>query len=660
MCGIAGIVDFSSNQSVTPQRLTHMIEAAPYRGPDEMGLYLDDSAGLAHARLSIIDVAGGAQPIHNETRTMFITYNGEIYNYKELRSRLVALGHSFYTNSDTEVIVHLYEEYGTRALEYLNGQWAFALWDVSKKTLFMARDRLGVRPLHYAQHKSTFLFASEIKSLFASGLLVPSINVQSLDQVFTFWTTLPGRTLFKGIQELPAGHFLIYSQEGMHIQRYWEMPLYPRDAQISDSPKVIELNVRDLLVDSVRVRLEAADVPVGTYLSGGLDSSGVTAIVAKDFNPAVKTFGIRFEDAAFDEGLHQHKMVKSLGVDHTEIVATHQSIAASFGEVVKHCEKPLLRTSPVPLYMLSKKVASKGVKVVLTGEGADEICGGYDIFKEALVRQCIARAPHSTLRPKLLERLYPDIFRDDRSKKASSSFFMQGLDQHSDMFFSHMLRWNNAKKLKAFFSSEVTAALTQYNPLDEYRQSLPKSFASWHPLHKAQFLESDIFLSTYLLSSQGDRVAMAHSVEGRMPFLDHRLIDYMGRIPPFLKICGLNEKHILKKALAPYLPQSIVARTKHPYRAPIHASMKSLLATPEGERLLTANAVATSGLFDPERVGFLVKKLVHADQGSEVDTMALCAILSTQIIYHHFCASSLNPKESSRVPTVFIDHRSRV
>jgi asparagine synthase (glutamine-hydrolysing) len=634
MCGIAGF--FNSTQlDRSLESLIGMLAAISHRGPDATGVYIDDHIALGHVRLSIIDLAGGNQPIHNEDKTVWVTYNGEIFNYPELRVYLEKKGHSFTTNTDTEILVHLYEEEGVEFLNRLNGQWAFALWDSSKQRLFLSRDRVGIRPLYYTTNNGTFIFASEIKALFSLPELQKRIDPEALDQIFTFWTTLPGKTVFENVSELHPGRYLLSDRNGITIRKYWDIPLYNADCWSDETPEQLSDQLRVLLEDAVKIRLRA-DVPVGTYLSGGLDSSGITAIVAKKYDPDVNTFGIRFEENQFDEGDHQHEMVRFLGVKHRELFVSNRKIGEYFLPAVRHCEKPLLRTAPVPLYLLAEQVKNSAIKVVLTGEGADEFGGGYDIFKEALIRRFWARQPDSQWRGKLIERLYPDIFRDQRTRKMLGAFFKKGIAQVDDPLYTHLIRWNNTSRIKAFFSADLIASIGTYDRFEDCRSRLPADFASWHTLHKAQYLEISIFLSNYLLSSQGDRMGMAHSIEVRMPYLDYRILDFMGQVPPWWKLCGLHEKHLLKKALQPYLPPSITARVKHPYRAPIHGSLLSLLRSASGEDLLSEKTIGEAGLFDVKKVAALLDKLRLAASASETDTMALAGIISTQYIQGEF------------------------
>jgi asparagine synthase (glutamine-hydrolysing) len=657
MCGIAGIVALVDPVPPSLDLLKQMIGIMQHRGPDESGIYCDDWVGLCHARLSIIDLAGGSQPLCNEDGTIWVVYNGEIYNYRELRKDLESRGHRFKTSSDTEVIVHAFEDKQEACLNDFNGQFAFAIWDSRRKELFLARDRVGVRPLHYAVQGNSFYFASEIKSIFMAPELPHEIDPISLDQVFTFWTTLPGHTMFKNVNELMPGHWLKISRGAISIKKYWEIPLFPKSEQQNDvSPGELAERIQLLLADAVRLRLRA-DVPVGTYLSGGLDSSGVSALAVREIGSDIHTFGIRFEDTAFDEGQFQKEMSGFLHTHHHELHATNEKIGEAFADVVWHCEKPLLRTAPVPLYLLSKLVSDMGIKVVLTGEASDEFFGGYDIFKEAQIRRFWARQPDSHIRPLLIGKLYPDIFKDPVLSKTLPAFFSRNMLDTGDPFYSHRIRWDNTGRTRQFLSSHVKQAVGTYSGVGELAGLLPESYYSWDQLSQSQYLEISVFLSNYLLSSQGDRVAMAHSIEIRLPFLDHRLMEFAGRIPSRWKLLGMNEKHVLKKSFKTILPESIISRVKHPYRAPIH---RTLLQTKSGEfhrTLLDEKHIKTFGLFDAAMVARLMKKI---DNGatSEVEGMALAGIVSTQVLCWKFVESFSTAPVPEPQLSVFVDKRS--
>jgi len=657
MCGIVGICKLQAGRDVDLNTVERMMRMIRHRGPDETGVYLDDQVGLGHLRLSIIDLERGCQPIHNEDQTLWIIYNGEAFNYVELRRQLEEQGHRFYTTSDTEVILHLYEQEGPQCVERLNGQFAFAIWNRESRELFLARDRVGIRPLHYTLHNGMLIFASEVKSIFAVPGVRRELDPVSLDQIFTFWTVLPGRTAFRDICELPPGHYLKVSRGTVEVKKYWEIPIYGREEQLDLPVEALCDQIRDLLIDAIRIRLRA-DVPVGGYLSGGLDSSGVAAFVARKFNADLNTFGIRFEQENFDEGTHQEQMVSFLGTKHREIWATPELIGDLFARTLWHCEKPLLRTAPVPLYALSGVVHESGLKVVLTGEGADEVFGGYDIFKEAKVRQFWSRRPEALGRGDLLEHLYGDVFRDPRTRPFLKSFFARGLDRSDDPLFSHLVRWDNTSRTKVLFSSELKAAVGSVDSYEAVRRSLPDRYGQLDVVGKAQYLETMIFLSNYLLSSQGDRVAMAHSVEIRLPFLDYRIIDLAARVPSRWKILGLNEKHILKKVLGPVLPKEIVARRKQPYRAPIVNCLLSGRQRDSATEMLESGAIRRAGFFDAGKVSRLLEKLQAAKNPGEIDSMALAGVLSCQILHRQFVEDFATGSCSAVRPDMVVDKRS--
>ena len=635
MCGIAGICRLTQSGDIPIERITRMIGAQQHRGPDESGLYRDEWIALGHSRLSIVDLAGGLQPIHNEDESLWIIYNGEVYNHPELRRELEAKGHCFYTHCDTEVILHLYEERGPSCVNELNGQFAFAIWDARNRKLFLARDRLGVRPLHYAIHDNELIFASEIKAIFAACDMPRRLDPIALDQMFTVWTTLPGRTAFEDVNELPPGHHAMVSGGRVTIEKYWSPPFRPA-AELAAAPfEELRQEAYHLLLDAVRIRLRA-DVTVGSYLSGGLDSSGVTALIAKNFDSHLRTFGIRFEEDAFDEGHFQQLMVRTLNVDHRELWATNAALAACFPDVVWHCEKPLLRTAPAPLFLLSRMVRDNGIKVVLTGEGSDEFFGGYDIFRETMARRFLAREAGSERRTRPLAMLYPDIFRDPAARRTHVSFFGRGLDQLDDPLFSHRIRWDGTLRNKVFFSDELRSRIGVSTVYDQIRASLPADFSRWPALSQSQFLESTIFLSHYLLSSQGDRVAMANSVEGRYPFLDYRIIEFAAALPPHFKMNGLNEKYILKKMMHGRLPESVLKRPKQAYRSPVAGGFFSPAGLKYVNDLLCEKDIVRSGLFRYAAVEKLVGKVRSSSMVTEVENMALSGIISTQLLVHQY------------------------
>ncbi len=633
MCGIVGQLNLaSSHPPVDPANLRQMLALIRHRGPDQFGIYHDRRAGLGNARLSIIDLSGGQQPISNEDDTLWIVFNGEIFNYVELRPDLEKRGHRFKTNTDTEVILHLYEEFGPDCLTQLNGQFALAIWDTRAQTLFLARDRLGIRPLFYTIQHETLIFGSEIKAILADPRVMARLDPVALHQVFTYWSTLSPHTIFQDIKDVPPGHYLLAGDNGITVSPYWRLDFSTNGASPPSEAACVEA-FKELLVDAAKIRLRA-DVPVGAYLSGGIDSSIIATIIRNYTGNPLDTFSVTFEDPRFDESLYQYRMADYLGTEHQVVRAGYADIGAVFPDVIWHTEIPLTRTGPAPLFLLSKLVQDHNYKVVLTGEGADEFLAGYNIFREAKVRRFWAKYPDSQLRPFLLKRLYPYI--SDLSKGSGqilTAFFQKGLTDIDDPAYSHAIRWRNNSRTTRFFSNDVRQTVAQAG-LPEI--NYPPDFAAWEPLHRAQYLESSIFLPQYLLSSQGDRMAAAHSVEGRFPFLDHRVVEFCSHLPPRMKLRVLREKHLLKELGRQWLPEEIWQRSKQPYRAPIQRSFFGEGAPDYVKELLSPAEIEAAGLFKPPAVGQLVKKIERGMNLSETDEMALVGVLSSQLFHRQF------------------------
>ena len=634
MCGIAGRVDFSGK---VPDEglLRRMLGLIHHRGPDASGIYLDNTAGLGSVRLSIIDLPGGDQPIHNEDESLWIVYNGEVFNYVELRPGLETRGHRFYTNTDTEVLVHLYEEKGPDMLGDLNGQFGFAIWNKQNQSLFLARDRMGIRPLFYKLDGARLIFASEIKAIFADAQIERRLSFETLSDVFTCWSPVNDLSPFDGIQQLMPGHYALFSSAGMKTQRYWQIS-FDGSAKVDRAVGDWTEELKALLYDACKIRLRA-DVPVGAYLSGGLDSTCIASLVKSYFDNKLCTFSVSFSDSRFDEASFQSRAVQSLGTDHRMIHCTDKDIGEAFPDVIWYAETPLLRTAPAPMFRLSKLVRENNFKVVLTGEGSDEIFAGYDIFKEDRIRRFWAEQPDSKARPKLLQKLYPDIFRQAGSRSTAflEGFFRKGLLSVGSPAYSHMIRWDNTSLLKGFFSDPLRSELDNLNSFtDRFISSLPHGFMSWDPLSRAQYTESTIFLSNYLLSSQGDRMAMAHAVEGRFPFLDYRVVEFATQVPPCYRLRGLKDKFILRKAATDWIPADLANRPKQPYRAPISRCFFGDSPLEYAEDLLSEGRLREKGYFHPGKVSRLVDK-IRKQEGhllSERENMALIGILSTQLL----------------------------
>ena len=639
MCGIAGFSGTPLHPSESRALLERMIHTLRHRGPDGFGFHVEDATGLAHARLSIIDHATGAQPMANADDSTWVVFNGEIFNYLELREDLIAAGYRFRTRSDTEVLVHLYDRHGDRFVDYLNGQFAIALWDARRQRLLLVRDRAGIRPLFYTRAHGRIWFGSEIKALLAVLPERARLNPDGLVQTFTFWAPLEPDSLFEGVHSLPAGHLLSIEADGREtLHRYWDwsFPAATAPPAFTDIDSAAA-ELRALLTDAVALQLRA-DVPVGAYLSGGLDSSTLVALMQQLSGQPARTFSLTFAESEFDESAEQQTMVRHLGSDHSSLVCSRHDIGLAFPRLITHTETPVLRTAPVPLMLLAAHVRQQGFKVVMSGEGADEVFAGYDLFKEAKVRRFWARQPDSRWRPLLLGRLYGYLANSPVANAAfAQSFFGQGMEHLDRPVFAHVPRWRSSQRALGFLSPELRASTADFDPLALFEARLPADIGNWAPLAQDQYVEAKSLLATYLLSAQGDRVAASHSIEARMPFLDHRLIEFANRLPPQWKIRGLTEKYLLRLAVADLLPASIAQRVKQPYRAPDSASFFA-----NGEpldyvaELMGGERIRSVGYFDAKPVGRLLDKCRSGRAIGFADNQAFVGILSTMLMHDQF------------------------
>jgi asparagine synthase (glutamine-hydrolysing) len=632
MCGIAGIIDYSFRDNRS--EVESMLHSISYRGPDESGIYHSPCATLGSVRLSIIDIEGGQQPLSDPSGRYWIVFNGEIFNYKELRLDLEKRGCTFKTNSDTEVLIQLYIVHGKKCLGLLNGQFSFAIWDKFNEEVFAARDRVGIRPFFYNVQDGVFSFASEIKSLFQQKKLSREFNIESLSQVYTYWTTITPNTAFKGIFELPPGHFGTYSRKGLVIEKFWDLDFSYTDLNITFQDAMDKFH--ELFSDAVRIRLRA-DVEVAAYLSGGIDSSATVAYI-KDIEPGIlNTFSIGFDEKDFDESDFQNEAAKYFGTAHKSMICTSKDISDSFKKVIWHSEIPILRTAPAPMLLLSELVRKNKIKVVVTGEGSDEILAGYDIFKEAKIKRFWASQPNSKIRPLLFKKLYPYLTQmKDLSPNMLRMFYGYKLEDVDNPFYSHLLRWNNANHIKKHFSDNIKNELSDYSVFSELLKRLPDNFNSWNQLAKSQWLETTVFMSGYLLSSQGDRMGMANSVEGRYPFLDYRVIEFCSSLPSEYKLKGLNEKYLLKRLLKNKIPERILNRQKQPYRAPIRNVFLSKDSPEYVKSMLSESYFRKAGIFNYDSVSGLISKIEKSGTSSEIDNMVLSSVISTHLLYYQF------------------------
>ncbi len=576
----------------------------------------------------------------NEDGSIWISFNGEIFNYIELSRELTALGHRMKTASDTEVIVHAWEAWGPDCFSRFNGQWAIALWDNKRGELILSRDPAGIAPLHYVFSGQRFLFASEVKALFADATVTRAFDPAGLDQTFTFWSTVAPQTIYQGVCELEPGYWAILKNGKLEKKPHWKTE-FPKAVDIVDSS--IEENgarLRQALVDSTRLRFLRSDVPVGAYLSGGIDSSVTSAIISKYTDVPLHTFSLRFTDAEFDEGIYQREMSERLGTEHRSLEVSAADIAAVFPEVVWHGERPILRTGPAPMFLLSRFVRDAGYKVVVTGEGSDEMLAGYDIFREAKVRLFWGRDKTSSRRARAAELLYPWMERSPGKAPAfAQAFFGRNMDTQ-DPALSHRPRWDATSALKGMLKAEFRDRLEGYSADQSFLADLPREFSEWEPISRAQWLELTTLLPGYILSSQGDRMLMGNSVEGRFPFLDPDFMKLAHSLPSWQKLFVLDEKHILKKEFADVVPASILKRPKQPYRSPDASSFFCGEGVDWVKELSSETALRKAGVFDPSMVTRLFSKCekVGGEKMSNTDNMRVVSILSTQLAHSYFIA----------------------
>jgi asparagine synthase (glutamine-hydrolysing) len=655
MCGICGIVRRDGPPDLA--LLRRMMSRLGHRGPDGNGFYRDQRAALGHTRLAIIDASGGAQPLCNEDGTVWVTFNGEIFNYVELGAELRHRGHIFRTASDTEVIVHAWEEWGEECFARFNGQWAVALWDRQAERLVLSRDRLGVRPLFFMCGSAGLLFASEVKSLFADPSVRRTFDPSGLHQTFTYWSPVAPRTVFRDIEQLEPGYYAILDRDGFRKVPYWRITFPERGCEPIQDTQENARALRDRIVEATRLRFLRSDVPVGAYLSGGLDSSVTATVIARYTGAPLHTFSLRFSDGEFDEGQYQKKMSAVLGTQHQDIMVSPSDIAAVFPEVIWHAETPILRAAPAPLFLLSKLVRDSGYKVVVTGEGADEVLAGYDLFREAQVRLFWSRDPRSAKRTRAAELLYPWMTRSPGLMPAfARSFFGRHLDP-GDPALSHRPRWDSTSVIRGMLSQDMQDRMGRADAEDVVA-AMPPASKSWDPLSRAQWLEMTTLLAGYILASQGDRMLMANSVEGRFPFLDRDVVDFANTLPARHKLFGLEEKYLLKRAFADLVPDDIIHRPKQPYRAPDATSFFTPDRPAWFDEVMAERAIAAAGVFEPSLVAGLLAKCrrTGGENMSNTDNMRVLAVVSTQLTHECFIAGGLGERESSLPdPSVAVD-----
>jgi len=564
MCGICGY--FTWSEEVIKEEILHqMCKVIRHRGPDDEGLYVEKNVGLGMRRLNIIDLVTGHQPIHNEDKTVWVIYNGEIYNFQELREELEKNGHHFYTQTDTEVIVHLYEEMGSQCVTKFNGMFGFCLWDKKKNLLFLARDRLGVKPLHYAQVNNQFIFGSEIKSILVHPNVQREIDLPSLSKYLTFEYIPAPHTIFKEIKKLPPGHIMTVNIDGqIKVEQYWDVS-FRHDEKIRSEEDYCE-ELLSLLRASVKRRL-ISDVPLGVFLSGGIDSSTVTALMSKLAPGQVKTFSIGFEDKSFDESTYARQVAQYIGTSHYEDILSPNKMLELVPTIAEILDEPLGDASIIPTYLLSQ-FTRKHVTVALGGDGGDELFAGYPTYQAHRLANFYEKIPH-IIREKLIEKAImglpvstANISLDFQAKK-----FISGISYSPEVRNYIWLGSFTPPEKKRLLSKEICDILKDGDSFEDIKAYLTKSDCLCL-LDRLLYLDMKFYLQEDILAKV-DRASMANSLEARVPFLDYTFVEFVAKLPPNLKLKGLTTKYILKKAVKDLLPKGIAGRKKKGFGIPI-------------------------------------------------------------------------------------------
>lgn len=628
MCGIAGFYTAPSEAADHPAVIKGMLAQIQHRGPDEAGYFVDQRLAMGTVRLSIIDLQSGTQPLCDAGERYWICYNGELYNYQELRSELQALGCRFRTQSDTEVLLQSWITWGEACLPRLNGAFAFAIYDRLEQRLTLARDRFGKRPLFYARHNGALLFASEMKAFLAYPGFRFQTDPAQLASIYALWTPLPEQSGFHDIRQLPMASFMQVKDGAERFGSYEALTLAPCVTVISEA-QAIEM-VHQALSDSVRLRLRS-DVEVGVYLSGGLDSSVITQLATQMSPHTVHTFSVAFEDKYFDESDDQQEVSRHLGTQHSAITISHADIADTFPEAIWHAEIPAFRSAFVPMFLLSRAVRERGIKVVLSGEGADEAFLGYDLFKETLLRSSWNSYDNEE-RKRRISHMYPYLRHFDEGHAAQLlGLFQQFSHEQLPGLFSHEIRFQNGRFANRLLQEKA----------DPFAQLLALTgadgqFAGMNAIQKAQWLEFKTLLAGYLLSTQGERMSLAHGVENRCPFLDPAVVNMAASVNLRFDD-GSDEKYLVKRAFEKVLPASIIGKHKHPYRAPDSAAFVE--RRPDYLELLLSDAELMKMPFlDPAFCKALVKKIFNSAPAtiSTRENQAFIFLLSSALLHQRF------------------------
>jgi asparagine synthase (glutamine-hydrolysing) len=605
MCGIVGIIR-NDDKHIDGHLLEQMCQSIVHRGPDEKGLYVNGSVGLAMRRLAIIDLKGGQQPIHNEDSTKWIVFNGEIYNYRELRERLEKSGHKFYTSSDTEVILHAYEQYGADCPQYLRGMFAFAIWDDLKKELFLARDRVGKKPLLYSYTTNQFIFASEFSPLILHPDISREVDYEAIHYYLSFMCVPAPFTAYKAIRKLEPGHSLRYKNGEIKIERYWRPDF--KKKEILNEQEAGERTI-EILRDAVRVRL-ISEVPLGAFLSGGIDSSAVVALMSELSSEPVKTFSIGFEEQDFSELEHAKRVAQHVGAEHHEFIVRPEALEV-LPVLIEHYGEPYADSSAIPTYYVAKETRKK-VTVALNGDGGDECFAGYERYAAMRIAEIYQKIPR-LLRESFIEsiiNLFP-VSEDKRSRfRDLKRFFKVASLPTIDRY----LRWTSVLDTKAkqeLYTEKFSSAVAEYQASD-FLTPWFNQVNGGGVVDAALLADTMTYLPNDLLVKV-DIASMAVSLEARSPFLDHHVIEFAASLPSDFKLRGLTTKYLLKRVLGNLLPSENLTRRKMGFGVPINHWLRGKMQAFLRETLLSEKA-QNRGIFRPEVVKAMVDRHTSGKQ----------------------------------------------
>jgi asparagine synthase (glutamine-hydrolysing) len=628
MCGVCGFaVPRKSANSIDGSVLIRMRDALVHRGPDDAGVFIDSQAGLAHRRLSIVDLAGGHQPMPNEDCTIWISYNGEVYNHRELRSRLEQSGHTYRSASDTETILHLFEEDGARAVDHLRGMFAFAIWDSRRGRLLLARDRLGIKPLYYTlTDNGAIFFASEIKALFESGVIKPELNYGALADYAANRSTSGEETLFRHVKRLMPGHTLTWHEGSVEINRYWDLSFAKSDQRLSEAEYVDRF--KELLYESVRLRL-MADVPLGMFLSGGIDSTAIAAAMSQMVPHPIKSFSVAFAEREANELSYARAASRAFATEHYEIIVSASQFFDALPGLVYQEDEPIAHPSSVPLYFVSK-LAAEHVKVVLTGEGSDELLAGYEKYRRTILNIALGNAYRGGVPASLRAKVKDTVEKMNGGSrirgKLSRTFLCLG-PGIEDIYFDNFSVFPRAMQQQLF----TRQTRDQMGVVDPYRIELDHMENCQSQSMLDRLLAADMKTYLHELLMKQDQMSMAASIESRVPFLDQKLVEFAAGLPVSMKLHGLTTKYVLRRATAGVLPKEIVNRKKMGFPVPVGRWLRGPFAHVVDEYVLGERAIRR-GIFDRE----FVTELVARHKSGEEHTERLWALINFEIWQRRF------------------------